>query len=86
MMKNWVMGKGDAAARLDPKIAALVLAVADVVVMTGLHTKLGISPEDLIVLMLNIAFALTLMRSIQLSVAQKQVQPAPDEGSDNQST
>jgi hypothetical protein len=77
-MKNWVAGKGTAAAKVDPAIAAIVTAVVELVVMFDLHTKLGLSPEDLLKALLHVAVIATLARTIQLNVqGRKRQAPAP---------
>lgn len=67
-MKNWVAGKGAAVARVDPAIAAIITAIVELVVMFDLHTKLGLTPEDMLRGLLHVAVIATLARTIQLNM------------------
>ncbi len=75
-MKNWVTGKSETAAKVDPAVAAILLAVANLVVTLGLHTQLGLSPEQVLEATLQVGFIATLSRTIQLRIqARRQREP-----------
>jgi hypothetical protein len=75
-MKNWVAGKHESAARVDPAIAAIITSVVDLIVMLDLHTKLGIAPEQLLGVLLHVAVIATLLRTVQTNYKRK---PKPKE-------
>lgn len=66
-LKEWVKGEGDHPARVDPKMAALVTTVADLVVTLGLNDQINLPAQQVLPLLLHIAAVLTILRSIQLS-------------------
>jgi hypothetical protein len=67
-MNNWVAGKGTTPARVDPTIGAIVIAVVDILVMFNVHTKLGVSENDLLQVGLHVGTILLALRSVQLNV------------------
>lgn len=77
-MKNWVAGKHESAARVDPAIAAIITSIVDMIVMFDLHTKLGIAPEQLLGALLHIAVIATLLRTVQTNYKRKPKEVAPE--------
>lgn len=76
-MKNWIAGKGTAT-RVDPTVAAIFAAIAELIVMLDLHTKLGLSPEELLAAMIHVALIITLGRSVQLKLqTRRELAEAP---------
>lgn len=79
-MKQWVAGQKESAAKIDPTVGAIVVAIVDLVVMMGLHTKLGVSESDLLQIGLHVGTLLLVFRSAQINVLgrNKATEPAAD--------
>lgn len=79
-MKEWAAGRGDEAAKVDPKLAAVVTTVANIVITLELHQHLGLSPEQVLTTLLHVAMLVTILRSVQLSYNKRREkrQQAPD--------
>ena len=76
-MKAWAKGDQAVAAKVDPTIATIVAAIANILVRFNLHDKLGMSPEDLLTTLLDFAFILLMARSIQINLSKANRKPAP---------
>lgn len=75
-MKAWVKGDNAVAAKIDPTVGAALAAIVEVLVRFDVHTKLGLSPADLLAILVDIAFVLLTLRSIQLHVTKKKAAAA----------
>jgi hypothetical protein len=81
-MMMWVKGNKTSAAKLDPTIGALVAAVVEILIRFDLHTRMGISAEDMMATLLDIAFVALTIRAIQINIrknppADPPAEPAP---------
>jgi len=64
--KNWITGHPEIAARVDPTVATVIMAVLQVVLALGLHTQLGIDTETLFGAAMGVGMLLTAARQIQV--------------------
>jgi len=77
---SWIAGNPDVAARVDPTLAATLMALLQVVLALGIHTKLGLDTETLFEVVMGVGMLLTIGRRIQAArraVAHK-ARPGPD--------
>ena len=74
-MKNWVAGKETTAAKVDPTVGAVVIAIVDILVMLNLHTQFGISEGDLLQVGLHVGTLLLVFRSAQLNLRGRKAPP-----------
>lgn len=74
-MNKWVSGQSDTAAKVDPTVAAILLAVANLIVTLELHIQLGLTAEQVLDATLQIGFIATLVRSLQLNIRARRRPP-----------
>lgn len=75
-MMKWVKGSQTTASQVDPALGAAIAAVVEILIRFDLHTKLGLTPEDLLTTLLDIAFVVLTVRSIQMFSKKAPAAPA----------
>lgn len=79
MMMKWIKGEHANAAKVDPAVATALAIVVEVIIRFDLHTKMGISPEVLLMTLLDIAAVAMILRSIQTNSRKKPEAPAAND-------
>jgi hypothetical protein len=83
-MKQWVTGNSTSAAKVDPTVGAVVIAVVDILVMLGVHTQLGLSEGDLLQAGLHVGTILLVARSAQLNIQGRRRKKAEPEDAETE--
>ena len=64
--ETWLAGNPEVASRVDPTIAAAIMAILQVVLALGLHTHLGIDTDTLFGVAMGIGMLVTIGRRVQV--------------------
>lgn len=65
-VKRWAGGHPEAVNRIDPKVAAVVFGLTEIVLTLDLHTRVGIDAESALTIAAAIGFIVTTLRSWQV--------------------
>jgi len=65
--QEWLAGNPETAARVDPTIATAIMTILQIVLLSGLHTRLGIETHTLFEISMALGMLATLGRRFQQS-------------------
>jgi len=74
---TWLAGQESIAARIDPAIAAIVMAILEVVIGLDVHTALGIDTATLVQFVMGAGLVATVGRRVQVGRRQRHTQSEP---------